>query len=451
VYYIKNKAAQEAVRGFGQAPTNYAIETAIDKVASALGLDRIEVRRRNFIRSDEFPHLIPSGTHYDSGDYHTVVAKVLAHADYEAMKRERDARRAAGQCAGIGIAACLEPSGGNSSFEPLLNEKNTTTTWMESCRINVDGLGFVTVTIHTTSAGQGHETLVATVVGEVLEIDPDQIRVMRPDTLNSLPSNSPVGSRMAIMLGGAAFHAAQKLKAKIVSIAAQQFGCAAADVVYDCGAVSHAASGKTLAWAEHVNIAHRNFHLLPDGMEPGLEATHVMQVPTGTKLPENGRVQMYPCHSFEFHLVLVTFDPEIAKPEILRYVIGHDCGTVINPHIVKGMTLGGIAHGIGASLFEEFVYDGEGQMLTQSFMDYLLPSSHEVPKVEIVHHCTPSPFTVFGQKGSGESGYLGSPAAISGAINDAVMPYGISFAKLPIRISAISDAIAAARESKIEV
>jgi 2-furoyl-CoA dehydrogenase large subunit len=451
VSVMSNKAAQEAVRGFGQAPTNYAIETAIDKVASALGLDRIEVRRRNFIRSDEFPHLIPSGTHYDSGDYHTVVAKVLAHADYEAMKRERDARRAAGQCAGIGIAACLEPSGGNSSFEPLLNEKNTTTTWMESCRINVDGLGFVTVTIHTTSAGQGHETLVATVVGEVLEIDPDQIRVMRPDTLNSLPSNSPVGSRMAIMLGGAAFHAAQKLKAKIVSIAAQQFGCAAADVVYDCGAVSHAASGKTLAWAEHVNIAHRNFHLLPDGMEPGLEATHVMQVPTGTKLPENGRVQMYPCHSFEFHLVLVTFDPEIAKPEILRYVIGHDCGTVINPHIVKGMTLGGIAHGIGASLFEEFVYDGEGQMLTQSFMDYLLPSSHEVPKVEIVHHCTPSPFTVFGQKGSGESGYLGSPAAISGAINDAVMPYGISFAKLPIRISAISDAIAAARESKIEV
>jgi 2-furoyl-CoA dehydrogenase large subunit len=445
VSVMSNKAAQEAVRGFGQAPTNYAIETAIDKVAAALGLDRIEVRRRNFIRSDEFPYLIPSGTHYDSGDYHTVVAKVLAHADYEAMKRERDALRAAGQCAGIGIAACLEPSGGNSSFEPLLNEKNTTTTWMDSCRINVDGLGFITVTIHTTSAGQGHETLVATVIGEVLEIDPDLIRVTRPDSLNCLPSNTPVGSRMAIMLGGAAFHAAQKLKAKIVSIAARQFGCNESDVSYTGGTVAH--GGKSLSWAEHVNIAHRNFHLLPEGMEPGLEVTHVMQVPTGTKLPENGRVQMYPCHSFEFHLVLVTFDPEVAKPNIVRYVIGHDCGTVINPHIVKGMTLGGIAHGIGASLLEEFVYDGEGQMLTQSFMDYLLPSSHEVPQVEIVHHCTPSPFTVFGQKGSGESGYLGSPAAISGAINDAVASYGISFAKLPIRIAAISDAIAAAQVS----
>ena len=170
-----NKAAQEAVRGFGQAPTNYAIETAIDKVAVALGLDRIEVRRRNFIRKDEFPYLIPSGTSYDSGDYHTVVAKVLDHADYKALVERRDSLRASGMMAGIGIAACLEPSGGNSSFEPLLNEKNKTTTWMESCRVMIDALGFVTVTIHTTSAGQGHELLAATVVGEVLEIDPDLI------------------------------------------------------------------------------------------------------------------------------------------------------------------------------------------------------------------------------------------------------------------------------------
>ncbi len=445
---MSNKAAQEAVRGFGQAPTNYAIETAIDKVAAAVGLDRIEIRRRNFIRSDEFPYLIPSGTHYDSGDYHTVVDKVLASADYEALVRERDKLRASGMMAGIGIAACLEPSGGNSSFEPLLNEKNTTSTWMESIRINVDGLGFVTVTIHTTSAGQGHETLAATVVGEVLEIDPDLIRVVRPDSLASLPSNTPVGSRMAIMMGGACFHAAHKLKTKLTQIGAHQFGLSEGDVEYAGGGVSDPKSKKALSWADLVNIGHRQFHALPAGMEPGLEATHVMQVPTGTKLPENGRVQMYPCHSFEFHLVLIAFDPQIAKPEIRRYVIGHDCGTVINPHIVKGMTLGGIAHGIGAALLEEFVYDDEGQILTQSFMDYLLPSSHEVPHVEIVHHCTPSPFTVFGQKGSGESGYLGAPAAISGAINDAVSSLGISFSKLPIRIAAISDAVAAAQATK---
>jgi 2-furoyl-CoA dehydrogenase large subunit len=203
-----------------------------------------------------------------------------------------------------------------------------------------------------------------------------------------------------------------------------------------------------LDWADIVNIAHRNYHLLPEGMRPGMEAEYVMQVPTGGKLPENGRTQMYPAHSFEFHVVLVAIDPVLGKPNIRRYVIGHDCGTVINPHIVKGMTLGGIAHGIGAALLEEFVYDDEGQFLTGSFMDYLLPSSHEVPEVEIVHHCTPSPYTVFGQKGSGESGYLGAPAAISGAVNDAVRPLGIAFSKLPIRPSFVSDAVAAARENR---
>ncbi len=443
-----NKGVEEAVKGFGQSPTNYAIETAIEKVAQATGLDRIEVRQRNFIRKSEFPYLIPSGTRYDSGDYHGLVDKVLTHVDYPALVRERDRLRASGLLAGIGLAACLEPSGGNSAFEPLLNEKNKTSTWMDSCRINVDGTGCLSVTIHTSSSGQGHETLAATVIGEVLEIDPDLIRVVRPDSLACLPSNAPVGSRMAIMLGGAAFHAAQKLKDKLLAIAGHQFGASVDELTYSSGGASHNASGKRLNWSDLVNIAHRNYHLLPPGMEPGLETTHVMQVPTGTKLPENGRVQMYPCHSFEFHVVLVAIDPILGKPEIRRYVIGHDCGTVINPHIVKGMTLGGIAHGIGAALFEEFVYDEQGQMTTQSLMDYLLPSSHEVPKVEIVHQCTPSPHTVFGQKGAGESGYMGSPAAMSGAINDAVAALGISFNKLPIRISAIGDAIASAQSSK---
>lgn len=445
-----NKGVEEAVKGFGQSPTNYAIETAIEKVAQATGFDRIEVRQRNFIRKNQFPYLIPSGTRYDSGDYHGLVDKVLTHVDYPALVRERDRLRASGLLAGIGLAACLEPSGGNSAFEPLLNEKNKTSTWMDSCRINVDGTGCISITIHTSSSGQGHETLAATVIGEVLEIDPDLIRVVRPDSLACLPSNAPVGSRMAIMLGGAAFHAAQKLKNKFLAIAGHQFGASVDELTYSSGGVSHNASGKRLNWSDLVNIAHRNYHLLPPGMEPGLETTHVMQVPTGTRLPENGRVQMYPCHSFEFHVVLVAIDPVLGKPEIRRYVIGHDCGTVINPHIVKGMTLGGIAHGIGAALFEEFVYDEQGQMTTQSLMDYLLPSSHEVPKVEIVHQCTPSPHTVFGQKGAGESGYMGSPAAMSGAINDAVAALGISFDKLPIRISAISDAIASASSSKTQ-
>ena len=440
-----NKAVQEAVRGFGQAPTNYAIETMMDRVADHLGIDRLDLRQKNLIRPDEFPYEIPSGSKYDSGDYQAVIAKVLEQGDYDGMRAERDRLRAEGMCAGIGVAACLEPSGGNSSFEPLLNPANRTSTWMEGSRVNIDALGDVTVAIHTTSSGQGHETLAATVVGEVLGVDPDRVRVVRPDSLGSLPGNSPVGSRMAIMLGGAAANAARDIIRQAIAIGAHLMDADPGDCSYDSGTVI-GPGGAEIAWTEIVDVAHRRFHDLPKGTNPGLTASFIQQVPTGETLPKDGKAQMYPCYSFEFHLVLVAFDPVLAKPELRRYVIGHDCGTVINPHIVKGMTLGGIAHGIGATLLEEFAYDGEGQLMTQSFLDYLMPSSHEVPEVQIVKHCTPSPLTEFGQKGSGESGYLGSPAAISGGIHDALKPWGIHLNKLPIRMAAISDAIAAAEE-----
>ena len=229
-----------------------------------------------------------------------------ARSGWHALIAERDRLRASGVFAGVGIAACLEPSGGNSSFEPLLNPANTTTTWMDSVRIMVDGMGSITATIHTTSAGQAHEQLCATVLAEVLEIDPDRFRIVRADSTTSLPSNSPVGSRMAIMLGGACFNAGNKLKAKLVRIGAKRFGLPEDAVAYKEGRVVATDGSKTLEWAELVHIAHRHFHELPDGMDPGLEVTAVYQVPTGNKLPENDRVQMYPAHSFEFHLVLLT-------------------------------------------------------------------------------------------------------------------------------------------------
>src|SRR5437764_7387218 len=252
-----NKTVQEAVRAFGQSPTNYAIERAIDEVARHRGLDRLEVRRRNLIRADEFPYLIPSGTTYDSGDYHAVIEKVLGCADYRELIAERERLRAGGLLAGIGMAACLEPSGANSTFEPLLNPKNETTTYADSCRINVDVSGAVIATIHTLSAGQGHETLTATMIGEVLEIDPERIRVVRPDSLSSLPSQSPVGSRMAIMLGGAAFHAAQKLKARLVAIAAHNLGIPPERAAYDGGDVfDRTLPQRRRSFGELATIAH---------------------------------------------------------------------------------------------------------------------------------------------------------------------------------------------------
>ncbi|MBS0335685.1 MAG: xanthine dehydrogenase family protein molybdopterin-binding subunit [Proteobacteria bacterium] len=436
---LTNKTAQEAVRGFGQSPTNYALETAIDRVARHLGMDRVELRRKNFITRDQFPYLIPSGSTYDSGDYHTVLDKALRAADFPALVAERDAARKAGRLAGVGIATCLEPSGGNSAFEPLFNPKNETTTWMDSCLVRVDISGAVTGVMNTSTSGQGHETLVATVLGEILERDPDTIRVVHADSLNALPSNSPVGSRMAIMLGGAAAGAAKKVKAALMAIAAHNLGVAQESLEYRDGSISAKGDAKkSLSWDQLVEIAHRKFHKLPPGLEPGLQAKFVWEVPTGGGLPTaDGRIQMYPCYSFEAHLVLVEIDPATAQPKIRRYLCGHDCGTMINPDIVHGMTYGGIAHGIGAALYEKFAFSDNGQLASQTFMDYLMPSALEVPGIDIVDHCTPSPLTEFGQKGSGEAGYLGAPAAIASAINDALAPLGASIDELPMTPLAI--------------
>ena len=323
---------------------------------------------------------------------------------------------------------------------------------MESCRVNVDGMGAITATMHTTSSGQGHETLVGTVVGEVLEVDPETIRVTRPDSLNSLPSDSPVGSRMAIMLGGAAFHAAKKLKAKLTAIAAHDLGIPLERAVYDDGSVhDRNEPQKRATWADLVQIAYRNFHRMPPDMEPGLAVSHIMQVPTGGTLPTpDGRVQMYPCFSFEFHLVLIDHRSRSRQPEIKRYRVGHDCGTVINPKIVRGMTMGGIAHGIGAALTRNSPITTTARWSRRPSWIICCRRRMKCRRSRSSHHETPSPNTVFGQKGSGESGYLGAPAAIANAVNDALRPLGISINTLPIKVSRLGDMIAAAQERKQE-
>ncbi|KQP19302.1 xanthine dehydrogenase family protein molybdopterin-binding subunit [Pseudorhodoferax sp. Leaf265] len=445
---LTHKTPQEAVRGFGQAPTNYAIESGIDKVARFLGMDRVELRRKNLIQKDQFPYLICSGTTYDSGDYEVVMDKALEAASYHELLQQRDALRARGLLAGIGVSTCLEPSGGNSAFEPLFNPKNETTTWMDACLIRIDLNGAVTALMGTSSSGQAHETLVSTVIGEVLQREPDSVRVLHADSLNALPSNSPVGSRMAIMLGGAAAGAAKILKAKLITIAAHNMGVAEDDITYEDGdAFVTLEPARRLRWDALVEIAHRKYHCMPDGMEPGLQEKFCWEVPSGGRMPtEDGRVQMYPCHSFESHVVLASIDAETGKTTLHNYAVGHDCGVMISPDVVHGMTYGGVAHGLGAALLEKFAFSDEGQLLSGTFMDYLLPSAQEVPSITIVDHCTPSPLTVFGQKGSGEAGYLGSPAAIAGAINDALAPAGVSIDELPMTPQAVWRVLRAAKE-----
>jgi 2-furoyl-CoA dehydrogenase large subunit len=415
------------------------IETAVDNVARHLGLDRLEVRRRNLIQPDEFPYQIPPGSKYDSGDYPVVLQKGLDLADYDSLLARRDKARSEGRLAGIGIATVLEPGGGNNIFEYLMDPSAEITTFMEGCEVRVDPQGNITGIMGTTTSGQGHETMMATILGEELQFDPDDIRIVHSDSLNALPTRSPIASRMAIMLGSAAAGAAGKIKNRAMAIAAHNLERPVEALEYAGGDISDRNDPRhKLTWAEICFIAYRAYHRLPEGMEPGFQAQYIMQVPGGGQLPDqNNRVQVYPCFSFQAHVPYVEIDPGTGRVSVLDYAIAHDCGTVINPDIVRGMVIGGLAHGIGAALYEKFAYDDDGQFLSATFADYLMPSVHEIPDVKDVEHCTPSPLTSHGQKGSGEGGYLGAPAAIASAVNDALHPLGLNINELPMRMNKI--------------
>lgn len=433
---MTHKTSQIAVRGFGQGPTNYAIESVMDLVARELDMDPVEVRRRNLIPPDAFPYEIPSGTTYDSGDYETVLDRALALADLPALRRRRDDLRAQGLLAGIGVATCLEPSGGNALFEALFNPDNRKTTFPEGIRLRVDGHGLVSATIAYSSAGQGHETMVATLVGEELGVAPEDIRVVRATSQDGLPTQSPVASRMTIVMGSAIRSAADKLRTKMLAVAAHELGRDPAGLTLDGAGARDEAGDVALSWDDIVEIAHRQYHRLAEGLEPGLDATAVAQVPTGGRLPtDDGRVHMYPCYAFSAHVVLAVVDPATGKVTLDDYATVHDAGTVINPEIVRGLVLGGIAHGIGAALYEEFPYSPDGQPLATTFIEYLLPSMAEVPPVDMDEHCTPSPFTSHGQKGIGEGGYMAAPAAVTSAVNDALQPRGLRIDEVPMRPS----------------
>lgn len=438
-----NKTGQVPVRGFGQSPTNFAIETGLERVAKYLGIDRVEVRARNLVRKDEFPWKIPPGSIYDSGDFHAVLEGILKTSNWDDLIARRNALREEGKLAGVGIATCLEPGGGNNIFEYLFNPKLEITTFVESVLIKVEPTGAITAVMCTTTSGQGHETLVSTIAGEELERDPDTIRVVHGDSLEALPTRSPVASRMAIVLGTATSKAARDIKAKMITIAAHDLGVEQDQIEYADGEFSVRGNPSTkLTWAEICHIAHKQFHRMPPGHELGLQSYAVQQVPGAGGLPdENNEVPLYPCFSFQAHVPLVEIDPDTGKVKVHDYFIGHDCGTAINPDIVRGMIIGGVAHGIGAALYEKFEYDPDGQLLAGTFVDYLLPSAHEIPPVVDAEHCTPSPMTSLGQKGSGEGGYLGAPAAIASAVNDALAPHDIEINELPIRARDIEAAL----------
>jgi CO/xanthine dehydrogenase Mo-binding subunit len=412
------KTNQVPFRGNGQAPHNFMLERTMDLLSRDLGIDRIELRLRNYIRSDEFPYTTPSGSVYDSGDYHAAMARLLKESSFEALCEEQGRARNEGRLVGIGIAGCLEPSG-------------TPTGGPEGARIEIDQRGRVVVTIGFQSAGQSHETMVTQIVCEELGVQPSDVLVQRQSGLGGIVGGATTGSRMTLMLGGALHQTAEKVRAKLRRLAAYAFEADESDIVVEGSRYWVAGDpGRSSELKQLAALAYPRRETgisLPDDMEPGIVENSVYAGP----IMDAGR-QYFPSYAFDFHLVMVEIDPVSFQIGFRKYVVVHDCGTIINPLVVEGFVFGGIGHGVGGALYEHFAYDDNGMLVTASLMDYLLPTASEVPHVELHTMQTPSPVHPFGAKGTAEGSYMTAPAAIASAVEDALSPFDATIVEVPI-------------------
>jgi CO/xanthine dehydrogenase Mo-binding subunit len=434
---LTNKCQQGAYRGFGSEVTNWMLERMVDLVARELGMDPARIRRQNFIRPDQFPYFIPTGNMYDSGNYEPVLERTLELGRYDFWRREQERLRREGRHVGIGLTTAQERSVFSATeFWFWFDEPAAkVTSAPESVTLSVDGGGSITATLYSNAFwGNSAETMVAQLVAEEFDVDPTNVTVVYSGSNRSLPATGPGGSRFTVMVAGAVDGAARRIKDKARRVGAHLFEADEADVEWADGGVR--VKGAPERWKGLAEIAawcNLFKHSLPDDIESGLAADKVYDHPY-TTMPADDRSDLgvfYPFVGHACHLAVVEVDPDTGQVRFLDYAAVHDAGTMVNPRSLEGQIIGGTAQGIGTTLFEEYVYDADGQLLTSSYMDYLIPTSMEVPDLAIDHKETPSPFTVHGIKGAGEGGRMMAPAAISAAIDDALSEYGVRCSELP--------------------
>ncbi len=442
VYYdvtavLTNKCQQGAYRGFGSEVGNWALERMVDLAALELDMDPAEIRRLNFLDPDQFPYFIPTGNVYDSGNYGGVLDKALELADYSGWRQRQTEARAEGRNVGIGICTCQERSVFSATeFWFWFDEPAAPVSSMpESVTLDVDALGNITATLYSCAMwGNSPETMVAQLVAEEFDIDPQTVNVVYASSNQGLPATGPGGSRFTVMVAGAVEVASVKIKKKAAAIAAHLLEASADDLKWVNGGFEVA--GTPSARMELADIAiqaHLFKHGLPDEIESGLEASHVYDHPY-TTMPNDDRTDLgvfYPFMGHACHIAVVEVDAETGKVDFLDYTAVHDCGTMVNPRSLAGHIVGGTAQGIGTSILEEFVYGPDGVLQTPSFAEYVIPTSMDVPELKIGHQETPSPYTPHGIKGGGEAGRMMAPAAISSAIDDALRDHGVRVRRLP--------------------
>jgi CO/xanthine dehydrogenase Mo-binding subunit len=448
---LTNKNQQGAYRGFGSEVNNWMLEQMVDKAARELGIDPVEIRRRNFIR--EFPYFIPTGNVYDSGDYDAVLDKALKLAEYDHWRAEQVKAREEGRYIGIGLITAQERSVFSATeFWFWFDKPGAPVTSMpESVTLKVDATGGITATLYSCAFwGNSPETMVAQLVAEEFDCDPHDVSIVYQGSKNGLPATGPGGSRTTVMLAGAVEGASAKIKAKARRATAHLLEANPDDLEWVDGGYQVKGSPearKTLA--EIAVMLHLFKHSFPEDMESGLEDSKVFDHPY-TTMPSADRKDLgvfYPFMGHACHVPVIEVDIETGQVSFLSYAAVHDCGTLVNPRSLAGHIVGGTAQGIGTALYEEYVYDEEGQLLTSSYLDYLIPTAMEVPELKIGHHETPSPWTPHGIKGGGEGGRMMAPAAINVAVNDALAPLGVRLTELPMTPDRILAAIRAARES----
>ncbi len=427
------KTPTDAYRGAGRPEATYAIERAMETLAYKLGMDPAELRRRNYIPTEAFPYQSAGGLIFDSGNYAPALEKALGHAGYEALRADQSTRRAAGSKIhlGVGISSYFEMCGLAPSR--ALAGLNYGAGGWEAATIRVLPTCKVQVITGATPHGQGHETAWSQIVADKLGISPDDIEVLHSDTAISPLGLDTYGSRSLAVGGTAIWMATDKVIAKAKAIAAHQLEAADDDVEFINGTFSVKGSPDRALPLAAIAFGAFTAHNLPDGMEPNLEA-HTSFDPPNFVFP------------FGTHIAVVEVDEETGRVELLKYVAVDDCGNQINPLIVQGQLHGGIVQGIAQALFEEAVYDDNGNLLTSTFADYLIPSAAEFPMITLDHTVTPSPTNPMGVKGVGEAGTIGSAPAVINAIVDALhVPFGILDMPMPASPNTVWKAIQAAR------
>lgn len=441
---LTNKTQQAPYRGFGGEVANFVMERMVDAAADDLGVDRLDIRRRNFIAKDAFPYRMPHGNIYDSGDYHAVLDEALRLAElpsYEALKE--DARKD-GKRIGVGISTVNERSVLSVTEIWMLDKEPPIpmTSSPESIRLSLDMAGGVQAMIFAPHWGNSPETMVIQLVAENLSITPDRVEVVYGDTDGGLLSFGPAGSRYTVMIAGAVAGACRLLRDKLKVRAAHLLGAAPEDIIIHDGMLYVAqAPERRIDFASLSGASHAMRLAFPPGDEfqSGLSVDYTYDHPK-TTLPNEDRSDLgifYPIVGHACHIAVVEIDEGTGQVSFLKYVAVHDAGTVVNPKLVDGQIRGGVAQGIGTALYEQYHYDGDGQLLTGSLADYLVPTASEIPDLVIGHIETPSPFTEFGIKGCGEGGRLASMPAIASAIDDAFADEGLFVDHLPMTPSAL--------------